>query len=175
MLVTGSLVIKLSMTTINNYSLSSLITTLPNVQLKLLSWELPIQNVSTVLMTNQSSILNKKIVLLVPQELNSIPKLTNVNQQLQRNHPNVLLIMFGMKPNKNVSVQMLSQLISDVNVLPVWIHLSGMPMSKPVNWDVDKLKFGMKIPKHVNVQTMLLTMLMENVLLAMDHSNGGLS
>lgn len=175
MLVTGSLVIKLSMTTINNYSLSSLIITLPNVQLKLLSWELPIQNVSTVLMTNQSSILNKKIVLLVPQELNSIPKLTNANQQLQRNHPNVLLIMFGMKLNKNVSVQMLSQLISDANVSPVWSHLSGMPKNKPVNWDVDKLKFGMKIPKHVNVQAMLLTMLMGNVLLAMDHSNGELN
>jgi len=39
---------------------------------------------------------------------------------------------------------------------------------------VDKLKFGTKTLKLVDAQPQLLTTSMENVLLAMDHSNGEL-
>ena len=127
MLAIGSLVIKLSMITINNCLLLSLIITLPNAQLKLLSWELLILNVSIVLVTNPSSIFIKRIVSLVLKEHNSILKLISANQLLPRHHLNVLPTISGMKLNKNVSVLMLSQLTSDVNVSPVWNHSSGVP------------------------------------------------
>lgn len=78
-------------------------------------------------MTNPSSIFIKRIVSLVLKEHNSILKLINANQQLPRHHLNVLPTISGMKLNKNVSVLTLSQLTSDVNVSPVWNHLSGVP------------------------------------------------
>ena len=130
MLAIGSLVIKLSMITINNCLLLSLIITLPNAQLKLLSWELLILNVSIVLVTNPSSIFIKRIVSLVLKEHNLILKLINANQLLLRHHPNVLPTISGMKLNKNVFVLMLSPLTSDVNVSPVWNHSSGVPVKE---------------------------------------------
>lgn len=132
-LATGSSVTKPSMITINNCSLSSPIITLPSVPFKHHSWELLILNVLIVLVKNPSLIFIKKTVLPAPKELNLIPKLINVNQLLPKLHPNVLAITFGMKLNKNVSVPMLSQLTSDVNVLPVWNHLSGMHKKEPAN------------------------------------------
>jgi len=133
MLATGSSATKPSTITINNCSLSSPIITLPSVPFKLHSWELLILNVLIVLVTNPFLIFIKKTVLPVLKEHNSIPKLISANQLLPKLHQNALPTMFGMKPNKNVSVPMLSLLTSDANVLLVWNHSSGILKKELVN------------------------------------------